>query len=102
VRCAAANPPNPEARRQLILIAKVIQAAANNVKFGQKEPHLIPCNAYLDEIQPYFNKLLADFAVRQNFFELLCWKKKKKHSLTLIVGGHSYCSTAICSTSINF
>ncbi|MES1907540.1 MAG: hypothetical protein MHM6MM_000643 [Cercozoa sp. M6MM] len=37
------------ARRNLILITKVLQNLSNGVRFGDKEPYMIPLNKYLDQ-----------------------------------------------------
>lgn len=55
--------PGTVGRRNLILIAKVLQNLSNGVEFGMKEPFMIPMNAWLssrrDTLQDYFDALIA-------------------------------------------
>jgi hypothetical protein len=53
-------PPSPEARRQLLLVTKVLQNLANDVRFGNKEQHMSPMNTFLDNNQDSFNQFLLD------------------------------------------
>ena len=50
-------------RRSLLLITKVIQNLANNVIFGNKEPHMKVLNSFLSENSRQVAKFLSDTAV---------------------------------------
>lgn len=50
-------------RRGLLLITKVIQNLANNVTFGNKEPHMKVLNAFLRGNITQITKFLSDVAV---------------------------------------
>jgi neurofibromin 1 len=52
------SPPSERARRQLLLVTKVLQNLANNVRFGSKEQHMTPMNSFLDQNQDSFNEFL--------------------------------------------
>ncbi|BGP08329.1 hypothetical protein JCM10049v2_004176 [Rhodotorula toruloides] len=43
------NPPDPKAQRTLTLVAKTLQGLANFSSFGQKEPWMLPMNAFVRE-----------------------------------------------------
>ena len=48
-------PPGREARRALILVAKILQNLANGVQFGQKEEFMAPMNAFvMEHVQELF------------------------------------------------
>jgi len=55
------EPPSIEARRHLILVAKVIQNLANGIEFGNKEQFMVDLNplilAYIFKIQNFLNEL---------------------------------------------
>jgi neurofibromin 1 len=53
-----------EVRRALLLITKVIQNLANNVIFGNKEPHMKALNGFLSVNIRQVTKFLSDVAVR--------------------------------------
>jgi hypothetical protein len=65
--------PPAQAQRALVLLAKCVQAAANNVTaFGAKEPYMAPFNDWLDETKPRmtdFYGRLVDCATDANFDE---------------------------------
>jgi neurofibromin 1 len=52
-----------DVRRALLLITKVIQNLANNVVFGNKEPHMKVLNSFLSENIRQVTKFLSDVAV---------------------------------------
>jgi len=52
-----------EVRRALLLITKVIQNLANNVVFGNKEPHMKVLNSFLGDNIRQVTKFLSDVAV---------------------------------------
>ena len=52
-----------EIRRALLLITKVIQNLANNVIFGNKEPHMKVLNSFLANNIKQVTKFLSDAAV---------------------------------------
>jgi len=58
------EPPSPEARRQLLLITKILQNIANGVRFGKKEPFMEPMNDFIDKqssaTTQLFNTLARD------------------------------------------
>ena len=39
--------PPPAARRNLVLITKLLQNLANNVSFGKKEAYMVPMNSFV-------------------------------------------------------
>jgi len=47
----------------LILVTKVLQNMANDVRFGSKERYMIPLNAFLDANAASVQAYLASFAV---------------------------------------
>lgn len=53
-----------ENRRGLLLITKIIQNLANNVVFGNKEPHMKILNGFLSENIRGVTKFLSDLALR--------------------------------------
>lgn len=55
------SPESREVRRALLLITKVIQNLANNVKF--KEPHMQSLNPFLAENIKQVTRFLSDIAV---------------------------------------
>jgi len=55
-------PDTPAAKRQLILIAKVLQNLANGVKFGQKEAFMIPLNDFIESNQASYRKFLEEIS----------------------------------------
>eukprot|EP01116_Phalansterium_solitarium_P005710 TRINITY_DN1760_c0_g1_i5.p2 TRINITY_DN1760_c0_g1~~TRINITY_DN1760_c0_g1_i5.p2 ORF type:complete len:331 (+),score=114.31 TRINITY_DN1760_c0_g1_i5:275-1267(+) len=50
--CPVAKPPAANARRNLTLIAKILQNVANGVEFGSKEQWLLPVNAFITDSVP--------------------------------------------------
>jgi len=60
----SAVPPSAAARRQLLLVTKVLQNLANNIRFGNKEQHMAPMNAFLDQNQESFNQFLLDLGTQ--------------------------------------
>lgn len=52
-----------EIRRALLMITKVIQNLANNVTFGNKEPHMKVLNSFLSENIRQVTKYLSELAV---------------------------------------
>jgi len=56
------NPPKQQARRQLILLSKVLQNLANGVKFGNKETFMTRLNCFIEANQ---RKLM-------NFYDQIC------------------------------
>lgn len=50
--------PSTRARRNLILISKLLQNLGNNVRFGQKEEFMICMNAFIDSYQSRYNEFL--------------------------------------------
>ena len=60
------SPDTREIRRGLLLITKVIQNLANNVVFGNKEPHMKVLNTFLSENILQVTKFLSDLAVSCN------------------------------------
>eukprot|EP00004_Rigifila_ramosa_P006777 TRINITY_DN176_c0_g1_i5.p1 TRINITY_DN176_c0_g1~~TRINITY_DN176_c0_g1_i5.p1 ORF type:complete len:2751 (-),score=506.38 TRINITY_DN176_c0_g1_i5:66-8294(-) len=51
-------PPIESARRQLLLITKVLQNLANNHEFGDKEAFMIPMNSFIQQNQQSINDFL--------------------------------------------
>jgi len=45
------TPPKQQARRQLILLSKVLQNLANGVKFGNKESFMVKLNGFIEQNQ---------------------------------------------------
>jgi len=58
-----ASSDSREVRRALLLITKVIQNLANNMVFGNKEPHMKVLNSFLSENIRQVTKFLSDVAV---------------------------------------
>ncbi|GIQ79919.1 hypothetical protein KIPB_000627, partial [Kipferlia bialata] len=60
----AGKTPSQRARRNLILITKVIQSISNGVRFGDSEQFMIPMNTVVDEYMPrceaYLRKVITD------------------------------------------
>ena len=48
-----------EARRNCILVSKVLQNLSNSVKFGMKEPFMLPLNSFLDDYTEKMKLLLS-------------------------------------------
>lgn len=48
----SAHAPSATARRGLVLISKLLQAASNGVAFGAKEPFMAPLNAFIERATP--------------------------------------------------
>eukprot|EP00764_Aduncisulcus_paluster_P000920 gnl/Carplike_NY0171/1131_a1537_867.p1 GENE.gnl/Carplike_NY0171/1131_a1537_867~~gnl/Carplike_NY0171/1131_a1537_867.p1 ORF type:complete len:671 (-),score=201.37 gnl/Carplike_NY0171/1131_a1537_867:39-1787(-) len=46
--CTAGRAPTTRARRNLILLSKLVQAVANESKFGDKEKFMVPFNVFID------------------------------------------------------
>lgn len=60
------EPPSPEARRHLLLVAKVLQTLANGVYFSvQKESHMIYLNSFIEHHQQTFANQVWAFASGQ-------------------------------------
>lgn len=59
------SPDTKEVRRALLLITKVIQNLANNVVFGNKEPHMKVLNPFLSENIRQVTNFLLDLSVGQ-------------------------------------
>lgn len=59
------EPPSPEARRHLLLVAKVLQTLANGTRFGQKESYMIYLNSFIDTHQQTFANQVWAFASGQ-------------------------------------
>jgi neurofibromin 1 len=57
-------------RRGLLMITKVIQNLANNVVFGNKEPHMKVLNTFLGENIRQVTKFLSDVAIRPRSHEI--------------------------------
>lgn len=57
------SPDTKEVRRALLLITKVIQNLANNVVFGNKEPHMKVLNTFLSENIRQVTNFLLDLSV---------------------------------------
>lgn len=57
-------------RRGLLLITKVIQNLANNIVFGNKEPHMKVLNPFLGENIRQVTKFLSDVAIRPRSHEI--------------------------------
>ncbi|KAL1508749.1 hypothetical protein AB1Y20_004844 [Prymnesium parvum] len=51
--------PSITARRGLVLISKLLQAAANGVEFGAKEEYMVPLNSLLARVRPSVASFLA-------------------------------------------
>jgi len=55
--------PSRQMRRNLVIIAKVIQAMSNNVLFGDKERYMVPLNELISthqgRMRSYFDRLIA-------------------------------------------
>lgn len=63
IRLANSSAPlDPVTRRNLLLIAKVLQNLANGAAFGDKEPFMQPLNAFLDEHRPPLEAFLEAVA----------------------------------------
>ena len=58
------SPDTREVRRALLLITKVIQNLANNVTFGNKEPHMKVLNGFLAENIRQVSKFLSEMAAK--------------------------------------
>jgi len=69
-------PDTPAAKRQLILIAKVLQNLANGVKFGQKEAFMIPLNDFIESNQASYRKFLEE--ISRSLLRFLSHKNKSK------------------------
>lgn len=63
------KPPSSEAKRTLILISKLIQSLANEVRFGEKEPYMLPMNSLLEELEERFHKFLHDVCASKEDLE---------------------------------
>jgi len=50
----------PRSKRTLVLMSKVIQNMANEIRFGQKEPYMACMNPLLEEQEGRFQKFLLD------------------------------------------
>ena len=61
------SPDTREVRRALLLITKVIQNLANNVIFGNKEPHMKVLNGFLAENIRQVSKFLSEMATKPKF-----------------------------------
>jgi len=55
-------PDSPIAKRQLIMIAKVLQNLANGVKFGQKEAFMLPLNGFIDANEASLRRFLENIS----------------------------------------
>lgn len=55
----ALAPPSARLSRGLVLLTKVLQNMSNDVKFGQKEPDMIPLNALMTQNMSRFTAFLA-------------------------------------------
>jgi len=64
------SPDTREVRRALLLITKVIQNLANNVTFGNKEPHMKVLNGFLAENIRQVSKFLSEMAARPRSAEV--------------------------------
>lgn len=64
------SPDTRDIRRALLLITKVIQNLANNVTFGNKEPHMKVLNGFLAENIRQVSKFLSEMAVRPRSAEV--------------------------------
>jgi neurofibromin 1 len=64
------SPDTREVRRALLLITKVIQNLANNVTFGNKEPHMKVLNGFLAENIRQVSKFLSEMAATPKFEEV--------------------------------
>eukprot|EP01139_Manchomonas_bermudensis_P019116 Amastigsp_a676394_145.p1 type:complete len:158 gc:universal Amastigsp_a676394_145:532-59(-) len=47
-------------RRYLVLVAKVLQNAANGVKFGKKEAHMVELNDFIESYIPKIQRFFAE------------------------------------------
>jgi Ras GTPase-activating protein 1 len=56
-----------ETARTLTLVAKIVQAVANLSEFGQKEPFMVPCNAFVTENHARMRQFLDLLAVRESW-----------------------------------
>jgi hypothetical protein len=59
------EPPSPEARRHLLLVAKVLQTLANGVLFGQKESYMVYLNSFIETHRQVFANQVWAFASGQ-------------------------------------
>jgi hypothetical protein len=59
------DPPQPNIRRGLVALSKVIQNLANGIEFRQSEPHMQPFNSFIienrDRIAEFFDSLTVRF-----------------------------------------
>jgi hypothetical protein len=59
------DPPQPNIRRGLVALSKVIQNLANGIEFRQSEPYMQPFNSFIlenrDRIAEFFDSLSVRF-----------------------------------------
>jgi hypothetical protein len=60
--CCVGSAPPPLARRNFLLLTKVLQALANGVYFGTKERHMLPLNPALTTHMPRVRHFCESFA----------------------------------------
>jgi neurofibromin 1 len=67
------TPPNPVARRQLILLSKVLQNLANGVKFGSKESFMTKLNGFItanqEKLKGFYDRLCVCYFYSFSFLD---------------------------------
>lgn len=64
------------ARRNLILVGKLLQNASNNVEFGEKEEYMIPLNKFVQNQAQRFQEFLTSLSPKEEEFEK--YKKREE------------------------
>lgn len=58
--------PSPKARRNLIMLTKLIQNLSNGIEFGVKEPHMVCVNSFVEDNLEVMNEFLLRVASDPN------------------------------------
>jgi len=76
--------PSPKARRNLILLSKLLQNLSNDVEFGVKEPHMAVVNEYIvanrDLMIEFLRKVASDPAAEEGISNVI-ERRPRSHPL---------------------